>query len=104
MSKYFLFPKAFLKISRVADDEIDMHANICILSMNNNRAISDARPAVYFDQLRLLLGDSLQGILDSNFITTEALQASIQENYAEFTRLRSGAIIDYIKHLCTGLH
>jgi hypothetical protein len=101
---HHLFPKAFLKSSRVADDQIDMHANICMLNMGNNRTISDSRPSVYFAQLQLLLGDSLQEVLVSNFISTGAFDAGLREDYPEFTRLRSEELIKAIKELCTGKH
>ncbi len=101
---HHLFPKAFLKSSQISDEKIDMHANLCILSMANNRTISDSRPALYFDQLGRLLGPNLQDVLGSNFISMEAFEAGLNEDYEAFIKVRSESIIDYIKHLCTGLH
>jgi hypothetical protein len=99
---HHIFPKAFLKSSRVDDEKIDMHANICLLNMGNNRTISDSRPSIYFEQLRSLLGDSLQDVLASNFISMEAYDAGLREDYLEFTRLRSEELIKNIQKLCTG--
>jgi hypothetical protein len=99
---HHIFPKAFLKSSRVAEDTIDMHANICLLNMGNNRTISDSRPSIYFEQLKFLLDDSLQDVLASNFISMEAYDAGLHEDYPEFTRLRSEELIKDIQKLCTG--
>jgi hypothetical protein len=99
---HHIFPKAFLKSSGVREDQIDMHANICLLSMGNNRTISDQRPSVYFAQLRFLLGDELPRVLESNFISMPALDAALAEDYDEFIRLRSEELIKGAQKLCSG--
>ncbi len=101
---HHIFPKAFLKRIQVTSDQADVHANICLLSLSDNRAISDAPPSTYFQQLRFLLSDDLAGVLESNFISREAFEAALAEDYPAFIELRSADLIKGATRLCTGKH
>ncbi|RPK08312.1 GmrSD restriction endonuclease domain-containing protein [Priestia endophytica] len=89
---HHIFPKAFLKSSGISN--IDLHANICLLNMGNNRTISDSRPSVYFKKLENLLGENLEEVLLSNFINIDAYQAALEEDYDKFIKIRSSLIIE----------
>lgn len=95
---HHIFPKAFLKSSGITN--IDIHANICLLNLGNNRTISDSRPSVYFKQLEELLGDNLEAVLMSNFINMDAFQAAIDEDYDRFIKIRSALLIAHAKKMC----
>ncbi|WP_051254777.1 DUF262 domain-containing protein [Halobacillus kuroshimensis] len=84
---HHIFPKDFLKSSGISN--IDPHANICLLSMGNNRTISNSRPSIYFSELENLLGDRLEEVLKSNYIDNEAYIAAIDEDYEKFLQARS---------------
>lgn len=71
-----------------------MHANICLLNKGDNTAISDQRPSVYFRDLEVRLGDKLQAVLDSNFISREAYAAGLKDDYMDFVSLRAYSIIE----------
>ncbi|WP_085508990.1 DUF262 domain-containing protein [Thalassobacillus devorans] len=84
---HHIFPKDYLKSSGI--DNIDPHANICLLSMGNNRTISNSRPSVYFKDLEGILGDKMEEVLESNYINNEVYTAAIDEDYEKFLSTRS---------------
>lgn len=94
---HHIFPRAFLKSSGISN--IDLHANICLLNMGNNRTISDSRPSVYFKQLEYQLGENLEEVLLSNYINQEAYQAALDEDYDQFIKVRSSLIVTEAKKL-----
>lgn len=97
---HHIFPKAFLKASGIPTNQIDIHANICMLNMGNNRLISDSRPSIYFKNLETLLGDKLEDVLLSNFIDMYSFNAALSEDYEQFIKIRSELIIDTAARLC----
>ncbi|MBN2981570.1 DUF262 domain-containing protein [Cohnella algarum] len=71
---HHIFPKAFLRSNGYSLDQIDNHSNICMLSLGNNREISDTKPSIYFKTLIEKLGGNLDRVLASNLINKEALE------------------------------
>lgn len=97
---HHIFPKAFLKASGIAPEKIDLHPNICLLSLGNNRAISKSRPSLYFKKIKEDLGNRLEEILSSNYISMEAFEAGLHEDYEQFIKLRSETLINAAQRLC----
>ncbi|MCP3032622.1 hypothetical protein LF817_14950 [Halobacillus sp. A1] len=79
---HYIFPKDFLKSSVI--NNIDPHSNICLLSMGNNRTISNSRPSIYINELENILGDKLEEVLKSNYMDNEAYTAALDEDYESF--------------------
>jgi len=97
---HHIFPKAYLKSNAFREENINAHANICLLTMINNRTISDTKPSVYFKQIETHLGANLHDVLDSNFINQDAYNAAINDDFEEFIKLRSQSITQKALELC----
>lgn len=97
---HHIFPKAYLKTNGNSESAINAHSNICLLNMINNRTISDTKPSVYFKEVQSQLGDSVEEVLSSNFISLEALDAALSDNFEKFTETRSKAMVERAKELC----
>lgn len=97
---HHIFPKAYLKANGYSDKEANYHSNICLLNMINNRNISDKKPSVYFIDVLNSLQSSSKEVLNSNFITNEALNAALNDDYVQFAELRAAALIEHIEKLC----
>ena len=91
---HHIFPKAYLKSNGYEDNKINCHSNICILSMINNRTISDTKPSVYFKEIEKQLGENLSDVLNSNFICEDAYKAAMMNDFEKFIQIRSRNIID----------
>ena len=89
---HHIFPKNYLENEGVDVEDINMHANFCMLNLDNNRKISNKRPADYFTPLQILLGHDLEDVLASNFITPQAYQACLTDDYYLFIELRAAAL------------
>jgi hypothetical protein len=97
---HHIFPKAYLKANGFSDSKINSHANICLLSLGNNREISDTQPSVYFKNIEKKLGDNLKLVLQSNFINDEAYSAAINDDYESFLKARSQLLTNEARNLC----
>lgn len=96
---HHIFPQAYLKLSGFSDDLINQHANICLLNSGFNKQISDKKPSVYFEELKTLLGTNLDKVLSSNFISKEAFEAGLKDDYQEFIKQRCLTIQKFIEEL-----
>jgi len=96
---HHLFPQAYLKNLGIEKKQINAQANICLLSKGNNLTISNKAPSIYFSQLAENLGDQLENVLASNFISIGAFAAGIDGEYGVFLSLRSKTLIDAAKVL-----
>ncbi len=85
---HHIFPQAMLKTNKYSETEISYHVNICLLKAGSNKWISDERPSVYFNHLINQLGDGIEDILNSNFISEEALFAALNDDYEKFIDIR----------------
>jgi len=97
---HHIFPKAYLKSEGHDQEMIDTQSNICMLSMGNNREISDIKPSIYFKSLADRLGNNLERVLRSNMIDNTAYEAALSDNYNEFISARKELIIMVAKNLC----
>ncbi|MHC5776168.1 hypothetical protein [Nostoc sp.] len=68
-----------------------------MLSLNNNRKISDISPSNLFQDLKQTLGSKFDEFLASNFINEDAYEACLQNNYTKFIELRKELLINEIK-------
>ena len=59
---HHIFPKNFLSQIGVIKRKANLHTNVCMTSLSNNRSISDKAPSLYFQQIQQLLGDKTYDI------------------------------------------
>jgi len=97
---HHIFPRAYLKTNGYKAEEINMHANICMLSLGNNREISDTKPSIYFNTLAEKLGSNLERVLRSNLIEMEAYEAALSDDYEGFINARKKLITTTAQKLC----
>lgn len=89
---HHIFPQAYLKSFGVEAKQINAQANICLLTKANNLTILDKAPSKYFPELEKQLGDQLEKVLASNFISIEAYEAGLRNQYDLFLYNRSLAL------------
>ena len=94
---HHIFPKNFLSQIGVIKRKANLHTNVCMTSLSNNRSISDKAPSLYFQQIQQLLGDKTYDILETNFINREAFEMGLNNEYEKFIIIRQNLISDYIK-------
>jgi len=94
---HHIFPKAFLERNGVSKTRANMHLNICMLNMNNNREISDKNPSDYFKDIAFRLKDDLQAVLESNYINSKGYEAAINCDYDTFIDEREKELIKEMK-------
>lgn len=86
---HHIFPREFVKPFGYSSEQINRFANICMLNLDGNRAISDTRPSKYLTTVADQLGADLSTVLRSNLISRHAWEAAINEDYEEFLRIRT---------------
>ena len=96
---HHIFPKNYLSSAGYTDKDINKHSNICMLTMIDNRKISNKKPSIYFKDLQESLGDKLEDVLESNYISKEAFDAALQDDYEKFIQIRSNILISKMKDL-----
>lgn len=99
MEYHHIFPKAHLERNGVSKDRANMHLNICMLNLTNNREISDKDPSDYFLMIEERLGNHLDSVLSSNYINSEAFQAAKDGDYEKFIIEREKELVKEIKSL-----
>lgn len=97
---HHIFPKDYLKKRDYDNSQINQHANICMLNLGNNRAISNKAPSEYFLTIKSRLGSSLQDILLSNFIDDDAYRCALEDDYEGFIAARKKLILKKMMELC----
>ncbi len=96
---HHIFPKAYLRSKKVDLKKHDIHLNICMLNLTNNREISDREPLNYFPEIKSRLGDKFLDVLRSNYIDEDAYNAACDNNYEEFIKCRKKLIEEKIHKL-----
>lgn len=86
---HHIFPKEFLRSKGYSQELINHPANICITNLNGNRSISHTAPSTYLRNIADRLGDSLDSVRESNFVSRAAWELAEAESYEEFLRVRS---------------
>lgn len=81
---HHIYPKAYLNSLGITFHSANIIANICFLSANENNAIKDKDPHVYFKDIP---SDQIENIFDAAIIPKEARGGDI--SYSEFVKLRS---------------
>ncbi|MFV5524675.1 DUF262 domain-containing protein [Acinetobacter variabilis] len=97
---HHIFPKEMLfsKLG-ISKRQADYHANISMQNLTSNREISDASPSTYFLKLEKNLGEHLNDVLSSHFITPEAFELGKIDDYSGFIELRKQSLYEQIKNL-----
>lgn len=85
---HHIFPKAFLDRYGVSKEKANIHLNICMLNLSNNREISDKNPSIYFKDVASRLGNELNSVLESNYINNRAYEAALNDDYEMFIKER----------------
>jgi hypothetical protein len=96
---HHIFPKNYLANLGINKSKHDIHSNICLLTLRDNRSISNQAPSVYFKKLADELGDDRSLVFNSNFISDLAFQAALEDNYEEFIKIRSEDLRNAIENL-----
>lgn len=93
---HHIFPQAFLAERQVAKNRANSLANICILSAEQNKQISDRKPSIYFAELQQQHGGNFLPILETNLIPEAAIAHLLNDNYEGFLDTRSAYLADII--------
>jgi len=93
---HHIFPKDYLKSQGYTESDINKHANICMLSLIDNRKISNKKPSLYFVDLQNQLGGKFNQILESNYIDDVALKYLLVDDYENFIRQRSQLVMSRV--------
>jgi hypothetical protein len=89
-----------LSEQRIAKGRINSLANICILSAEQNKQISDRRPSDYFSQIRKHHAKTFVDVIESNLIPEKAIDSLLNDDYDQFLEVRAahiaGIIVEHI--------
>ncbi len=96
---HHIFPKAHLERAGITKEKANMHLNICMLNLTNNREISDKDPTEYFLTVEDRLGPDVNDVLNSNYINEAALDAAKNGDYEKFINEREKELIKEIRSL-----
>lgn len=96
---HHIFLKAHLERNGVSKDKANMHLNICMLNLTNNREISDKDTSDYFLTVERRLGAHLFDVLASNYINENAFEAAKSGDYDTFIKERELELIKEINVL-----
>ncbi len=99
---HHIFPKAFLKKLDFSSRKIDYHLNIAMINLSDNREILDSKPSDYFKIMEDRLGDRMEMVMLSHFISPEGIECAKANDFEGFIlereRLLSEAIHDLSKN------
>jgi hypothetical protein len=93
---HHIFPQGFLSGRGIAKARIHSLANVCMLSADQNKQISDRSPSNYFKDLRQRHGEEFISILESNLIPQGAVNSLLSDSYDEFAEIRSAHIASFL--------
>ena len=96
---HHIYPKAFLATLGIAFHESNVIANICLLTSNDNKIISDQNPADYFSQIS---SDQIDTIFSSACIPISLKTGT--KPYTEFLNIRALALSEVATNLVTKGH
>lgn len=96
---HHIFPKAHLEREGTSRSKANIHLNICMLNLINNREISDKSPSNYLKSVEERLGDHLIPVLQSNYINKEAFEAAKKGDYQNFINERKKELTNEINDL-----
>lgn len=71
-----------------------------MLNSSDNKQISSSSPSLYFREMRKLFSEGeLRDILNTNYISKEAFEAGLNEDYEKFLEERSKTLSEQVKKL-----
>jgi len=98
---HHIYPRAFLKRSRLSADD-NLLINICMLSAVGNNAISDADPHHYLPASAQRLGASADAVFSSNLLPKPSEFDYSSASYDDFLSARSLIVTSFLNKLCDG--
>ncbi len=96
---HHIFPRAYLERTGVSKTKANIHLNICMLNLTNNREISDKAPSDYFSTIEERLGNHLDKVLASNYISNTAFDAAKAGDYDRFLIERYKEVLKEIEKI-----
>lgn len=97
---HHFFPQQFLARAGVKPNLANAVGNIVLLTSSSNIAILDKAPSVYLKKIIEDSGrDELVKRLESNLVPEAALDAALNDDYADFLRLRAEYLHDHVRVL-----
>ena len=98
---HHIYPRAFLKRADTLLDD-NLLANICMLSAEANKVISDQDPLVYLPRLAVEHGGGADAIFASNLLPAPSNFDYAKATYPEFIEARISVIDSRANRLCDG--
>jgi len=98
---HHVYPRAFLKKSGEKMDD-NLACNICMLSAESNKQISDDNPMTYLVALALAHGVKADSIFASNLLPSPSKFSYATSSYPEFIAARARLLADRSAELCDG--
>lgn len=98
---HHVYPRAFLKKNKEKIDD-NLACNICMLSAESNKQISDDDPTVYLFNLATAHGGRADKVFGSNFLPAPSAFAYATASYADFIAARSEILAARGTELCDG--
>lgn len=86
---HHIFPQAYLRGKGVSVSRSNALGNICMLSAEQNRTISDRAPSDYVAGMKAELGAQFLPVLESNLIPEAAVSALLNDDYDTFLKVRA---------------
>jgi hypothetical protein len=93
---HHIFPQGFLAGRGISKDRIHSLANICMLSADQNKQITDRPPSDYMKDLQQRHHKAFVEVLESNLIPQDAINSLLSDNYEEFVKIRAKHVTDLI--------
>ncbi|MGV7197685.1 GmrSD restriction endonuclease domain-containing protein, partial [Xanthomonas axonopodis] len=98
---HHVYPRAFLKkIGEKLDD--NLACNICMLSAESNKQISDDNPMNYLVSIAIAHNNKADQIFSSNLLPKPSTFSYATESYANFIAARAQIIAERSTELCNG--
>ncbi|EGJ19526.1 hypothetical protein RSWS8N_15239 [Cereibacter sphaeroides WS8N] len=98
---HHIFPQAYLKSESISPNRINSLANFALLSSTSNKSISDRKPADYLLDCMKGHGDEFEHIAKANFLSKNALQAALDNDFEEFLKIRAETLQKHSLKLCS---
>lgn len=96
---HHFFPKKY--VTSNWEEEPNVMANFICLTSASNKTFSAKSPSEYLSAVHEHLGNEFTAVLESNFVSAEALNAAMRNDYRGFIEARSATIDDLSRRLAS---
>ena len=96
---HHFFPRDYLTIHGVDASKANSLANIVMLTSVSNKQVSNRAPSDYLRDVQSASGNALDKWLESNLISKDAFQASLNDDYDGFLAARCETIDSIVADL-----